>query len=184
MSTGTDKKRGYIKGEPMRFCQGHRLSMLDNREAFWSRVKRGAANQCWEWTSYRNDSGYGVVNTKNGILYRAHRLAYEFTNSPIPEGLFVCHRCDNPPCCNPAHLFLGTPAENNIDMHQKGRNGRDCGAQGESNYGAKLTAADVQAIRARYAKGGVYQRDLAAEYGLTLHATNAIIRYRTWMHVD
>jgi hypothetical protein len=157
--------------------------MLEDREAFWSRVKKGASGECWEWQSYRNDCGYGVVRTKRNALLRAHRIAYEFAHGPVPEGMFVCHRCDNPPCCNPAHLFAGTPADNNRDMYSKHRESRDHGLKGERNHAAKLSDADVLTIRARYTNGGIFQRELAAEYGVTLHTMNAIIRRRTWHHL-
>lgn len=91
---------------------------------FWSRVALPNENGCREWAGGRNTFGYGIV-ASNGRP-RAHRLAWELTFGPIPEGLFVCHHCDNPPCCEPLHLFLGTQKDNVQDAVAKGRmrNGR------------------------------------------------------------
>lgn len=86
------------------------------------RIDRSAgADECWPYMGARLPSGYGYVNLRqNGNAY-AHRLAFEQAVGPIPDGMYVCHRCDNPPCCNPAHLFLGTPSENCQDKVAKGR---------------------------------------------------------------
>lgn len=108
--------RGAYKKEHF-FCS--RVCYFANRRGgngFWDRTTR-MPNGCWEWHGARNDRGYGTV-TKN---VRAHRYAYELLGGPIPEGMCVCHTCDNPPCINPAHLFLGTIGENNRDRHAKGR---------------------------------------------------------------
>lgn len=102
---------------------------------------------CWEWTGTRwKNGGYGRI----GANKKAHRLAYEEAHGPIPEGMFVCHSCDNPPCCNPEHLHLGTPADNMREKKERGRAGK---LFGEAHGFCKVTDAEVALIRERYAKG-------------------------------
>ena len=82
--------------------------------------KTSNPNGCWEWTKAKDYDGYGIT-TYNGKIVGAHRLSYLSFNGPIAQGLFVCHSCDNPSCCNPSHLWLGTNQENQIDNRDKGR---------------------------------------------------------------
>lgn len=103
-----------------RFRRGHHWKALAT-ERFWSQVDRsGGPEACWPWTGARSSSGYGQFGI-NGGQVGSHCQSYTLTYGPIPDGLWVLHRCDNPPCCNPAHLFLGTPKDNTQDALSKGR---------------------------------------------------------------
>lgn len=105
---------------------------------------------CMEWSGSRNEHGYGSLRI-NHILVKAHRFAWELTYGPIPSGVDVCHRCDNPPCCNPQHLFLGNASDNGQDMATKGRHGAwtqpQRVARGTRHWGAKLDDARVREVR-------------------------------------
>lgn len=94
------------------------LFVANTPETFWSRVDQ--SGDCWEWTGARFPRGYGTTRFEGKNWY-SHRLAWVLTNGPIPAGLQVCHTCDNPPCCRPEHLFLGTIKENLQDASAKGR---------------------------------------------------------------
>jgi hypothetical protein len=163
---------------------------------FWSKVDRsGGATSCWLWKKGRFDDGYGhYAICRNGRIksYRAHRYAYLIERGDIPSGALVCHRCDVPLCCNPSHLWLGSPAENIQDAQRKGRlaTGLKNGAWtkpmnrasngGERNGQAKLTADIVGEIRKRYAGGGVQQGHLAKEYGVSFQLIHLIVRGKIW----
>lgn len=97
------------------------IDILDSvKDRFWSRVAIAGKDDCWEWRAGRVAAGYGSFYMA-GFLYRANRVAWAFHNATDPGDLHVCHTCDNPPCCNPAHLFLGTTQDNMKDMVRKGR---------------------------------------------------------------
>lgn len=148
---------------------------------FLAKFQQLGPDECWPWLAARLPKGYGVLGRggrERGNVY-AHRFAYEHFVGPIPEGAFVCHRCDNPPCVNPAHLFLGDAAANTADKVSKGRHPR-----GETAVGAKISAADVDAIRARYANGGTTHAELAREYGLARNTVTQILLRYTWDHDD
>jgi len=133
---------------------------------------------CFLWTG-TTTGGYGRVRRGKRTHY-AHRVAYELLVGPIPEGMCVLHRCDTPPCVNPAHLFLGTIADNNQDMVQKGRG---IAKSGEQHCRARLTEDDVLAIRARAAAGET-QRPLAREYGVDQATISNIVTRKSWKHVQ
>lgn len=137
-------------------------------------------NGCWVWFRSRNRQGYGQLRV-DGVPRLAHRVAWERAKGPIPAGFFVLHRCDNPACVNPAHLFLGTLADNNRDMIAKGRHVSGFG-KGENAGRALLNWAQVNAIRAEYAAGGTSMRRLAKEYGVSQGTIAKIVAGKNWNH--
>lgn len=147
-------------------------------DRFWPKVSRPVdPHACWRWKAYRNPAGYGQLNRglRGEGLALAHRLSWELHYGPVPDGLLVLHHCDNPPCVNPSHLFLGTYKDNAQDAAQKGRM-----HPGALTGGAKLTADIVRIIRAHR---GVSQRTLAVLYGVDQSTISQIISRRRWQHV-
>lgn len=149
---------------------------------FWDKVNKRGPNDCWEWRAYRDRDGYGHIRLDDDAHTDAgaHRVSYELAFGPIPEGMMVCHHCDNPPCVNPAHLFLG---ENSDNMRDRSAKGRKAGPVGAAHHNAKLTEDQVKAIRQRYAAGGVTMLQLAAEYGIGAGPVCNIIHRKSWKHV-
>lgn len=133
---------------------------------------------CWLWGASTDPNGYGQARHPTaGRTARVHRLAYEAARGPIPAGLSVLHRCDNPPCCNPDHLFLGTRAENVADMVSKGRQRR-----GEGRSDAVLTEAAVLDIRRRRAAGERI-KSIAASHGIPENTARTACFGGTWAHL-
>jgi len=142
------------------------LKPVITAEQFWPHVVIKAADECWEWQGVRRRDGYGHATRR---LY-AHRAAWELTNGPIPRGLHVCHHCDNPPCCNPSHLFLGTDKTNHYDAAMKGRRAQ------------KLTPAIVRTIRNLVASG-TRQRAVARVFSISQPMVGYIARRDMWVWV-
>jgi len=143
-------------------------------DRFWSKVKIREMSGCWEWSGYKNKQGYGQIKL-NGKSVWAHRAAYEIGHGNDPSGLVVRHKCDNPSCCNPSHLILGTLADNAADRVERMRS-----AFGTKNCNAKLTEKDIPRIR----RDRRPLKDIAKEYGL--HASNIerVKKRQSWRHVE
>lgn len=150
-------------------------------EHFWKRVDRKAPDECWEWLRYKDQNGRGVT-VWNGRTQGVCRIAWQITYGAIPEGLWVCHKCDNRSCVNPAHLYLGTPRQNNKDTYARGRK-QAARCFGEHNGQSKLTAPQVREIRKRYNLGGVTYKDLAREFGVHHTTLGLLIKRKTWAHL-
>ena len=143
-------------------------------------AKVNKTSECWLWAGGLSDKGYGVfwLGTKrDGKDQYAHRVAYEIAYGTIPDGLDVLHKCDNPTCVNPAHLWAGTHTENMRDMFAKGRRRT---LPGEKNPRAKLTWEKVREIRSRYVPHVVTCKMLAGEYGVDPALIHRIVRGRMW----
>lgn len=159
-----------------------RMQPVIDPAKFWRSVD--TTGDCWLWTRSLSTHGYGQ-QWHNGKLLRSHRIAWLLTHGPIPHGQCVCHTCDNPKCCNPRHLFLGTQRENLRDMVAKGRNHVPPAGSwiGTRNVRAKLTPDAVRAIRADYAAGASL-RKLSERFGVAHTAIASVLKRRTWAHVD
>lgn len=151
-------------------------------ERFWKYVTRGAADECWLWQGSLTAEGYGVISRGPGQkLVYAHRLSYEIHNGTFPAAFCVCHTCDVRSCVNPSHLFLGTIADNNLDMFAKGRDVQNP-KFGAANHSAKLTEDQVRAIRDLYAQG-MSQTELSRMFSVSQSNISDIVRRNIWRHV-
>lgn len=145
----------------------------------WEKIERTEANECWLFNGYKS-KGYGKIGEggRYGKILRAHRVVYQEIHGPIPIGMEVLHHCDNPSCCNPDHLFLGSQADNMIDKQKKGRC-RNTDSRGERNNAAILTEKQVLDIRA----DSRILREIAEDYGVATSTIHAIRKGVNWSHV-
>lgn len=170
-----------------RFCINHKHLMLVKRNQQWRRdpVKRLEKNTvkidsgCWEWQGAKTKFGYGqmVVDGKVEII---PRFTYRMFVGPIPEGMYVCHKCDNPSCWNPDHLYLGTAQDNARDRVERGRNAPKSGT---FNGRSILVDTDVVEIRSRYKKGGISMSELARQHGVSFGTISRVVKKQGWCHV-
>lgn len=170
----------HLDGDPAN-CAARNLELrtVEQRVAsrFWRRVSRGGPRECWPWTGKFWPDGYGKFS---GPETRAPRMAWVLENGPIRGGLWVLHECDNPPCCNPRHLFLGTPKDNSRDRERKGR-GRD--QRGSKNSMARLTEKQVGKMAKSWSRG-VSCRDLAREFGVSPATVSLVVHGKVWGHLS
>lgn len=145
-------------------------------QRFWKYLTRGLSNECWFWRGYKNRYGYGEFRCFYK-KYAAHRFSYELHHGVIDNGMSVLHKCDNPACCNWAHLFLGTTHDNMMDKVKKGRQQR-----GEGIHQSKITEADVLEIL-HLRDQGVRQVAIATKFGISQPRVSKIIRREAWTHV-
>ena len=135
-----------------------------------SHVHKNSDNGCWEWQGRKFKTGYGMV-TFSGKTKRVHRIVYELMVGCVPSNLFVCHKCDNPICCNPDHLFIGTNSDNMIDCTIKGR-----------NPAAKISADSVVSIREQSLRGRTIN-EIAEEFKLSTIQVRKIIKKEKWAFI-
>ena len=170
----------------------------------WANIN-ASGRECWPWMASCKPTGYGQTWDGKHVTY-AHRAVYVFAFGPIPDGMFVCHHCDNPICCRPSHLFLGTHADNMQDMLSKGRgikdeqhargdrNGRRLYPErygnvtpaphpGMTNHAAKLTDDDVREIQRLIAAGDLLQREIATMFGVSQTKVSQIKLGKAWKHL-
>lgn len=173
-------KSGREKGKPSRFIHGHN-PIVSPLKRFWSKVQKMPSG-CWEWQAAKTPNGYGLFLVDRKLTY-THRFSYLLHNGELPDNLHVCHKCDNPSCCNPEHLFLGDDSVNNADMHAKGRGFLPPTQKGVSNNNAKLNPESVREIRKMRADGHTYQ-SIAERFNVSSAVAYAVSNHKTWKHVN
>ncbi|MFN3980160.1 MAG: HNH endonuclease signature motif containing protein [Caldilinea sp.] len=159
--------------DPMRSWSRKRRPLI---ERFWEKVDVRGPNECWPWLAATKQGGYGLSSDERGLKQLAHRIAYRLTKGSIPEGLVVCHHCDNPGCVNSAHLFLGTQGDNLQDMRRKGRDNPPRGARHPK---ARLTEDLCRRIR----NDPRSHRRIARELGIGKSTVGMVKAGITWTHV-
>jgi len=147
---------------------------------FWKYVDVRGPDECWPWKVWK---GHAImrIGGRKGDSFKSSRIAYVLQHGEDPYPLLVCHTCDNPPCCNGAHLFKGTHKDNSQDMLLKNR-GPD--QAGESNGNSKLSYSDVVEIRKRYAQGGGSHRSLGRDYSVTHTMSRFIGNFQNWISLE
>lgn len=152
------------------------------RERFWSKVKKGHPDDCWNWTGqFFKRGGYGRFSiTENGrnVRLRANRVAYYFSTGNYSEDLYVCHSCDNPKCCNPKHFFLGTHPQNQQDKVEKGRT-----PKGTGHFYHILTEKQVEEARHRCLVLGETRASVAKLFNVKYYTVVCAVLGRNWKHV-
>lgn len=177
------KKVVRIKGKPPK---GASSFSKETKDWIWSKINRGSDSECWPCYTANNEFGYPRLRVF-GALFKGHRLVYEMEFGEIPDGMLVCHKCDNPPCCNPNHMFIGSPKDNMSDASKKGRlatgdrHGSKPGRKKKENFkvdkhtrttgemasGSKFKDSTVLEVYEKYKRGGISQAQLAKDYNMS-----------------
>ena len=157
---------------------------IETENRFWSKILTGEIDECWECVAMTLiKDGYGSIRVNQKDIL-AHRFSFQlFHNRLIGDKMCICHKCDNPSCVNPHHLFEGTVKDNMNDRDNKGR-GNGGAPKGERNGTSKLTEAEVKEIRIKYnKKAKITQQVLADEYGVSRRSIGDIINHKNWKHI-
>lgn len=183
----TNARNGYKKGDRLRFVQHHwgTRKRQDVAERFWSKVdKTPGPDACWAWNGTHNTDGYGRFSIESDKSTNAHRFAYELTYGPIPKDKLACHVCDNPGCCNPSHIFIGTPTDNMRDKVRKGRQSKIVPRPryGEHHHNHVLSEEQIKAIRDLYERCEWKQLALARIFSVKVQTIHEIVHYRSRLH--
>lgn len=155
-------------------------------ERLWSKIDVRGDDECWPWRQGHAHlkEGYGLIRVVGKkSMQKASRVVWELTNGPIPAGIHILHRCDNPPCCNPVHLFQGTNADNVADKVAKGRSSfPNPWRRRERHHFAKLTESQVQEIRSLSTGRRGEGVELAARYRVSPATIGNILKRKVWAH--
>jgi hypothetical protein len=154
------------------------MTQKESEIAFWAKVKINKPDECWPWTGKKHPYGYGVCKRKRKG-YLTHRMAYEFAKGKIPNNHLICHHCDNPPCCNPRHLFVGTHSDNRLDAASKHRL-----SHGTHRHNAVLDDNKVRYILSMYCPRVYTQQKLADELGVSRELIRYVVSKGGWKHVE
>lgn len=154
-------------------------------ERFWKKVIKKTTFECWEWNAAKNPNGYGLIGlgSKKDGLIKAHRASWIIKFGNIPNNMCVLHKCDNPKCVNPEHLFLGNQLDNVCDCISKKRHSQPPVRFGEKNNKSKLSKADVIEIKKIFNSSNISQRKFAKKYNVSHGTIGAILRNKTWKEV-
>ena len=157
---------------------GRTYKVKSIHDRFWSKVSRGSDDECWEWQGAKLPNGGHGQCIAGDVVTVSSRIAWALTNGNLPTDKVICHSCDNPPCCNPAHLFIGTQTMNMNDRHSKGRS-----PKGSQIGTSRLTEDQVREIRELYSSGKLASPSLSIKFNVAQSTISRVINRVGWDHV-